>query len=197
MINLDSVLERRDITLLTKVHIVKAIFFFSSHLLMWELDHKEVWVPKNWCFWAVVLEKTLKSPLASKEIKPINLKGNHPWIFIGKNDAEAEAPIVWPPDVKNWLLRKDPNAGKNWRQEEKGMTEDKMVGWLTGFRSLTGWTWVWASFRSWWWTGKPRVLQSMGSKRVGCDWATELSLFAHKAYKTCVSDPLQKKKSVE
>ena len=103
--------------------------FSSSHVCIWELDHKESWVPKNLCFWTVVLEKTLESPLDSKEIKPVNPKGNQSWIFIGRTDAKAEAPILWPPDVKNWLIRKDPDAGKDWRQEEKGTTEDEMVGW--------------------------------------------------------------------
>ena len=96
---------------------------------MWELDHKESWVPKNWCFWTVALEKTLKSPSDCKEIQPVHPKGNQSWIFIGRTDAEAEAPILWPPDVKNWLTGKDPDAGKDWRREEKGMTEDEMVGW--------------------------------------------------------------------
>ena len=88
---------------------------------------KESWVPKNWCFWTVVLEKTLESPLDCKEIQPVNPKGNQSWIFIGRTDAEAL--ILWPPDVKSWLIRKDPDAGKDWRQEEKGTTEDEMVGW--------------------------------------------------------------------
>ena len=95
----------------------------------WELDHKESWVPKNWWFWTVVLEKTLENPLDNKEIKPVNPEGNQSWIFIGRNDAEAETPILWPPDAKSWLIGKDPDAGKDWRQEEKGMTEDEMVGW--------------------------------------------------------------------
>ena len=103
--------------------------FASSHVWMWELDHKEGWTLKNWCFWAVVLEKTLESPLDSKEIKPVNPKGNQSWIFIGRTDAEVETPIFWPPDAKNWLLGKDPGARKDWRQEEKGMTEDEMAGW--------------------------------------------------------------------
>ena len=89
--------------------------FSSSHAWMWELDHKESWVPKNWCFWTVVWEKTLESPLDCKEIKPVNLKGNQSWIFIGRTDAKTEAPILWPPDAKNWLIRKDPDAGKDWR----------------------------------------------------------------------------------
>ena len=96
---------------------------------MWELDSKESWVLKNWCFWTVVLEKTLESPLDCKEIQPVHLKGNQSWIFIGRTDAEAEAPILWSPDAKNWLIWKDPDAGKDWRWEKKGMTEDEMVGW--------------------------------------------------------------------
>ena len=96
---------------------------------MWELDYKENWGPKNWCFWTVVLEKTLESPLDCKEIKPVHLKGNQSWIFIGRTDAEAEAPILWPPDVKTWLIGKDPDAGKDWRWGEKGTTEDEIVGW--------------------------------------------------------------------
>ena len=102
--------------------------FLSSHIQMWELDHKEDWVLKNWRFQTMVLEKTLEGPLDSKEIKPVNPKENQSWIFTGRTDAEAEAPIFWPPDVKSWLTGKDPDAGKDWRQE-KGMTEDEMVGW--------------------------------------------------------------------
>ena len=96
---------------------------------MWELDYKESWAPVNWCFWTVVLEKTLKSPLDCKEIQPVHPKGNQPWIFIGRTDVEAEALILWSPDVKNWLIGKDSDAGKVWRQEEKGTTKDEMVGW--------------------------------------------------------------------
>ena len=103
--------------------------FSSSHVWMWELDYKESWPPNNWCFWTVVLEKTLENPLDCKEIQPVNPKGNQSWIFIGRTDAEAETPILWPSDAKNWLLGKDPDAGKYWRQEEKGMTEDEMTGW--------------------------------------------------------------------
>ena len=101
--------------------------FPSSHVWMWELDYKESWAPKNWCFLTVVLDKTLESPLDFKEIQPINPKGNQSWTFVGKTVAEAT--ILWPPDVKNWLTGKDSDAGKDWRQEEKGMTEDEMVGW--------------------------------------------------------------------
>ena len=103
--------------------------FSSSHVWMWEWDHKESWTLKNWCFWTVVLEKTLESPLNGKEIKPVHPKGNQSWIFTGRTDAEAKAPILWPPDAKSWFIRKDPAVGKDWRQEETGTTEDEMVGW--------------------------------------------------------------------
>ena len=102
--------------------------FTSSHLQMWELDHKEGWVPKNWCFWTVVLEKTLESPLDCKKIKLVNPKRSQFWLFIGRTDVEAETPVLWPPDTKSWLIGKDPDAGKDWRLEEKGTTEDEMVG---------------------------------------------------------------------
>ena len=116
---------------------------------MWELNHKEGWIPKNWCFWTVVLEKTLESPLDCKEIKTVNPKGDQSWIFTGRSDAKDEAPILWPPDAKRWFIGKDPDAGKDWRQEEK-----RTRGWGGWMASLTRWTWVWASSRSWWWTGK-------------------------------------------
>ena len=102
--------------------------FSSSHVWMWELDYKECWVPKNWCFWTVVLEKTLESLLDWKEIQLVNHKRNQSWMFIGRTDAEAETPVLWPPDAKSWLTGKDPDAGKDWRQE-KGTIEDEMVGW--------------------------------------------------------------------
>ena len=106
---------------------------FINHVWMWELDYKESWALKNWCFWTVVLEKTLESPLDCKEILPVHPKGNQSWIFIGRTstfiDVEAETPILWPPDAKNWLIRKDLDAGKDWRQEEKCTTEDEVVGW--------------------------------------------------------------------
>ena len=103
--------------------------FPGSYVYIWELDHKKSWVLKSWCFWTVVLEKTLESHLDCKEIKPVTPKGNKSWIFTGRIDTEAETPILWPPDVKNWLLRKDPDTEKDWRQEEKGMTEDERVDW--------------------------------------------------------------------
>ena len=103
--------------------------FSSGHVWMWELDYKESWVQKNWWLWTVVLEKTLESPLDWKEIKPVHPKGNQSWMFTGRTDVEAETPILWLPDAKNWLIGKDPDAGKYWRREEKGTTEDEMVGW--------------------------------------------------------------------
>ena len=126
MTNLDSLLKGRDITLLTKVHMVKTMVF---HVQMRELDHKKGWESKNWYFRTVVLEKTLQSPLDCMEIKPVNPKGIQPWIFTGMTLAEAEAPILWPPDVKSQLIGKDPDAGKDWGQEEKGAIEYETVGW--------------------------------------------------------------------
>ena len=105
------------------------VTFSSSHVWMWELDYKENWAPKNWCFWTVVLEKTLESPLDCKGFQPVHPKGNQSWVLIGRTDVEAETPILRPPDAKSWLIWKDPDAGKDWRQEKKGTTEDKMVGW--------------------------------------------------------------------
>ena len=127
MKHLDSTLKSRDMTLLTKVHLAKAVVF-PVVMYECELDHKESWVEKRWCFWMVVLEKTLESPLDFKEIKSINPKGNQSWIFIGRTDTEAETPILWPPDAKNWLTGKYSDVGKDWRQE-KGTTEDELVGW--------------------------------------------------------------------
>ena len=127
--NLYIILKSRCSTLPTKVHLDKAMVFSSGHAWMWELDYKESWVQKNWCFWTVVLEKTLEVPLDCKEIKPVHPKGNQSWIFTGRTDVEAETPIFWPPDAKSQLFRKDPDAGIDWRQEEKGKIENEMVGW--------------------------------------------------------------------
>ena len=110
-------------------HLFMVLYCLLYGYIMWELDHKESWVPKNWCFWAVVLEKTLESPLDCKEIQPVHPKGNQSWVFIGRTDIEAETPVLWPADEKNWLTGKDPDAGKDWGQQEKGMTEDEMAGW--------------------------------------------------------------------
>ena len=129
MTNLDSILKSRDITLPTKSHLVKGYGFSSGHVWMWKLDCEESWVLKNWCFWTVVLEKTLASPLDCKEIQPVHPKGDQPWVFIGGTDAEVESPILWPPHAKSWLIGKDSDAGRDWGQEEKGMTEDEMAGW--------------------------------------------------------------------
>ena len=146
--------------------------FSSSHAWMWELGYKEGWSLRFWCFQSVVLEKTLENPMACKEIKPVSPKGNQTWIFLGRTDAEAEAPILWPPDVKNWLIGIDADARKDWRQENKGMTGNEMVEWhhwLNGFEfeQVPG-------------VGEGQqslVLQSMGSQRVWHDWATELNLY--------------------
>ena len=153
--------------------------FSHSHIQLWELDYKESWTLKNWCFWTVVLEKTLESPLDCKEIKSVNPKGNQSWIVIGRTDAEAETPILWPPDAKSQLIGKDPDAGKDWTQEEKRMTEDEMVGW---HHQLNGHE-VWANSGRWWGTGKPGVLQSGGSQRVRLsDWTKKISKIAPNAF---------------
>ena len=154
---------------------------------MWELYYKESWAPKNWCFWTVVLEKALESPLDCKEIQPVNLKGNQSWIFIGRTDVESEAPILWPHDAKSWLIWKDPDARKDWRWEEKGTTDVWMA-------SLTQWTWVWVNSRSWW-TGRPGMLQSMVSQRVEvterlnwtgqCTWVSNI-LNPHRCFRSLI-----------
>ena len=140
MTNLENMLKGRDITLPTKV-LCQGYGFSSSHVWLWELDHKESWVPKNWCFWTVVLEKSLESPLDCKEIQLVHSEGDQPWDFFGRNDAKAETPVLWPPHAKSWLIGKNSDAGRDWGQEEKGMTEDEMAGWhhwLDGRES--GWT---------------------------------------------------------
>ena len=127
--NLDSILKKQRHYFANKGPSSQNYGFSSSHIWMTELDYKESWAPKNLCFWTVVLEKTFESLLDSKEINPVHLKGNQSWIFIGRTDAEAETPILWPLDAKSWLIWNNPDAGKDWRREEKGMTEDEMVGW--------------------------------------------------------------------
>ena len=141
--------------------------FSGSHLWMWELNYKESWALKSWCFWTAVLEKTLGSPLNCKEIQPVHPKGDQSWVFTGGTDVEAETPILWPSDEKNWLIWKDPDVGKDWRWEEKGTIRD----WDDWMASPTRWRWVWVNSGSWWWTGKPGVLQFMGSQKVRQDWA--------------------------
>ena len=128
---------------------------------MCELDYKESWVLKNWCFWTMVLQKTLERPLDCKEIQPVHPKGDQSWVFIGSTDVEAETPILWPPDAKSWLIWKGPDAGKDWGQEEK-----RMIDWDGWMASPTRWTWIWVDSRSWWWTERPGVLQFMGSQRL-------------------------------
>ena len=142
---------------------------------MWELDYKESWAPNNWCFWTVVLEKTLESPLDCKEIQSVHPKGNESWIFIRRTDVEAETPILWPPDAKSRLIWKDPDAGKNWRREQKEAEKGGDRGWDGWMASLTQWTWIWVNSGSWWWTGRPGMLQFMGSQRVRHDWVTKLN----------------------
>ena len=129
MTNLDSNIKKQRHYFVNKGPSSQGYCFSSGGVWMWELDYKESWVPKDWCFWTVVLEKTLESPLDCKEIQPVHPKGDQSWVFIGGTDVEAETPILWPPDAKSWLIWKDPDAGKDWRWEEKGMTEDEIVGW--------------------------------------------------------------------
>ena len=137
---------------------------------MWKLDCEKGWALKNWCFWTVVLEKTLESLLDCKEIQPVHSEGDQPWDFFGRNDAKVETPVLWPPHAKSWLIGKDSDAGRDWGQEEKGTTEDEMAGW---HHWLDG-HWVLVNSGSWWWTGRPGVLRFTGSQRVGHDWATDL-----------------------
>ena len=159
MTNLDSIFKNRDITLPTKVHLAKAMVFprVTYGCESWT---KESWAPKNWCFWTVVLEKTLESPLDCKKIQPVHPKEDQSWVFIGRTDVEAETPILWSLEVKSWLIWEDPDAGKDWGQEQKGMTKDEMVEWHHWLK----WTWVWVNSGSWWWTGRYGMLQSMVSQ---------------------------------
>ena len=136
---------------------------------MWELDYKESWVPKNWCFWTVVLEKTLESPLDCKESQPVHPKGDQSWVFIGRSDVEAEPPILCPPDMKSWLIWKDPDAGKDWRQEEKGVTKDEIVGW---HHWLDRHDFEQTSER-WWRKGKPWHAIVHEWQRIGHNLTTE------------------------
>ena len=147
--------------------------FSSSHVWLLELDCIESWVPKNWCIWTVVLEKILESPLVSKEIKPVNPKGKQSWIFIGRTDAEDEAPTLWPPDAKNWRLRRL----WCWERLKAGEEGDEEVE--MRMASSTRWTWIWANSRSLWWSRKSGMLQSMGLPRAGQDSANELRLTSY------------------
>ena len=154
----------------TKATIVKAMFL-TVVMYGCELHYKESWAPKNWCFWTVVLEKTLDSPLDCKEIQPVHPKENQAWVFIGRTDAKAETPILWPSDMKNWLIWKAPDAEKDWRQGGEGDNR----GWDGWMASPAQWTWVWVNSRCWQFTGRPGVLQSMGSQRFRHNWAIELN----------------------
>ena len=140
---------------------------------MWELDCEESWALKNWCFWTVVLEKTLESPLDCKEVQPVHSEGDQSWVFIGRTDAEAETPVLWPPHAKSWLIGKDLDAGRDWGQEEMSKGDDN--GWDGWMASPTQWTRVWVNSGCWWWIGRPGVLWFMGSQKVGHNWATELN----------------------
>ena len=178
MTYLDSILKSRDITLPTKVPLVKAMVFpvVIYRCESWTIkkaEHQRIGafeLLEEWTRVELVLEKTIESPLDCKETQPVHPKGNKSWIFMGRTDAEAEAPILWPPDAKSWLIWKDLDAGKECRREEKGTTEHEMVEWHHRLNER-----VWVSSGSWWWTGKPGVLHSMGSQRVGHDWVTELT----------------------
>ena len=167
--NLNSILKKQRHYFADKGQYSQSYVFSSSHVWMWKLDHKESWMTKNWWFWTVVLEKTLESPLNCKEIKPVDPKGNQSWMFFERINAKAEAAVLLLPDVKSWLIRKDLYVGKDWRQEEKAMTQDDMVEWhhrLDHHEFVQSQTWV----GSWCWTGKHGMLQSKGSQRVGPDW---------------------------
>ena len=175
----------------TKKHIKKQRYYFvnkvlssqgygfsSGHVWMWELDCEESWVPKNWCFWSVVLEKTPESPLDRKEIQPAHSKGDQSWVFIGRTLAKAETPILWPPHVKGWLIWKDPDAGRDLGAGEEG--DDR--GWDGWMASPPWWMWVWVDSRSWCWTGRPGMLRFMGSQKSDTteqlNWTEQvLSLF--------------------
>ena len=166
--SLDSVLESKDITFPKNGPYSQSYVLSNRHVQMWEWDNKEDRGPKKWCFPTVVLEKTSESPLKSKAIKPVNLNVHQPWILFGRTDAEAEAPILWPPDVNSWFAGKDPDARKDWRQKERGQR-----GWDIWMASLIQWTWTWANSRRWWGTGQPGLLHSTGSRKVGLDLATD------------------------
>ena len=163
MTNLDSIFKSRDITLPKKGPSSQGYGFSCGHVWMWELDCEESWARKNWCFWTVVL-KALESPLDCKEIQPVHPKGDRSWVFIGRTDAEAEIPILWPPVAKSWLIWKDPDIGKDGGQDGGKDGEGDDRGWDVWMASPTQWTWNWVDSGSFWWTGRPGMLQFMGLK---------------------------------
>ena len=168
MTNLDSLLKSREVTLPTKVYLVKGMVF---PIVMYGCESWTIKKAERWCFWTV--EKTLESSLDCKEIQPVYPKGNQSWIFIGRNDVEAEAPILWPPHAKSWLIGKDSDAGRD--LGARGERDDR--GWDGWMASPTWWTWAWVSSGSWWLTGRLGMLQSMGLQIVRHDWTTELNWF--------------------
>ena len=195
MTNLDSTLKSRERHYFAnKGSCSQGCGFSSSHVWMWELDYKESWVLKNWCFWTVVLEKTIESPLDCKEIQPVHPKGNQSWMFIVRTDVKAETPIFWPPDGKSWLIWKD----WCWERLKAGGEGDDR-GWDSWVASPTQWTWVWVNSRSWWWTGKPGMLRFMGLQRIKHDWATELNWTEKDKRKQCfgMNRKLYRKEGVE
>ena len=166
--NLDSILKKQRHYFVSKGPSSQGYGFPSSHVWMWDLDCEEGWAQENWYFWTMVLEKTLESPLDCKEIQPVHSEGDKPWDFFGRNDAEAETPVLWPPHAKSWLIVKDSDAGRDWGQEEKGTAKDEMAGWHHGLDGR----------ESEWTPGDgdgQRGLWFMGLQRVGHDWATELN----------------------
>ena len=167
MTNLDSILKSETL-FFHKGPSSQGYGSSSHHVWMWGLDYKESWALNNWCSWTVLLEKTLENPLDFTEIQWVHPKGNQSWIFTGRTDAEAETPIMWPPDAKNWLIGKDPDTGKDWSRRRRGWPR---MRWLDGITDSMGMSL--SKLQEWWWTGKPGMLQSMGSP-VGHDWATEL-----------------------
>ena len=170
MTNLDSVIKKQKHHFVDKGPYSQSYGFSSSHIWMWELDYKESWVLKNWCSWTVVLEKTLKSPLDCKEIQPVHPKWNQSWMFTGRTDVEAETPILWQSDAKNWLIGKRPWCWERLKPRGEGNNR----GWDGWMASPTQWTWVWVNSRSWWWTGKAWHAAVQGVAKSWHDWATEL-----------------------